>query len=129
MWIVDNYPQLRRLPTILQWWRPYGEKLYQFTRDSFKGYYDLMEENTKKGVQKECFATKFYREADKSYPQFDFDQRLFTTGGLIEAGSDTTNNQLKMVIAAMAVDPMPNDSLHLRTGISCRISRPSLRKV
>lgn len=102
MWLVDSYPQLRRIPKVFQWWRAHGEGLYKATRDSFKGYYDLMEKNTEKGVQKECFATKFYREANT---KFDFDQKLFTTGGLIEAGSDTTKNQLNMLVAAMAADP------------------------
>lgn len=105
-WLVDDYPQLQKLPLWLQWWRPYGDRLYKFTRDAFKGYYDLMVENTEKGTQKECFATKFYKETDsKKGGAFDFDQKLFTTGGLIEAGSDTTKNQLNMLVAAMAADP------------------------
>lgn len=103
-WLVDTYPQLRKIPTFLQWWRPYGNRVFQYTRSAFKGYYDLMQENIKKGTQKECFATKFYRE-EKSDDVFDFDQKLFATGGLIEAGSDTSKNQLNMVIAAMAADP------------------------
>jgi cytochrome P450 len=105
MWLVDGYPQLRHLPVWLQWWRPYGEKLYQQTVGAFRGYYDLMREKQQKGTQKDCFATKFYEEADEKYPQFDFDQRLFTCGGIIEAGSDTTKNQLNMFIAAWAADP------------------------
>ncbi|KAK5328815.1 hypothetical protein LTR93_002600 [Exophiala xenobiotica] len=105
-WLVDDYPQLRHLPKLLQWWRPYGEKVYQFTRDAFNGYYDMMQDNIAKGIQAECFATKFYQESDaQGGPEFDFDQKLFTTGGLIEAGSDTTKNQLNMLIAALASDP------------------------
>ncbi len=105
-WLVDDYPQLQKLPGFLQWWRPYGDKVYRTTRDAFKGYYELMVENTEKGIQKDCFATKFYKETDsKKGGGFDFDQKLFTTGGLIEAGSDTTKNQLNMLVAAMAADP------------------------
>jgi cytochrome P450 len=102
MWLIDGYPQLGNLPKFLQWWRPYGEKVYNQTRDAFRAYYDLMLDNIAKGVQKDCFATKFYSEADSKYPQFDFDQRLFTTGGIVEAGSDTSKNQLNMLFAAMA---------------------------
>lgn len=104
-WLVDTYPQLRKIPTCLQWWRPYGNKLFRYTRDAFKAYYDLMQENIQKGIQEECFATGFYRDENKDDEVFDFDQKLFATGGLIEAGSDTTKNQLNMVIAAMAADP------------------------
>ncbi|KAI1611807.1 cytochrome P450 [Exophiala viscosa] len=105
-WLVDDYPQLQKLPRYLHWWRSYGDKLFEITRDAFRGYYDLMVENTKKGTQKDCFATKFYAETEsKKGGDFDFDQKLFTTGGLIEAGSDTTKNQLNMLVAAMAADP------------------------
>jgi len=105
MWLVDGYPQLRRIPKFLQWWRPYGEHVYKETRDAFKGYYDLMIDNQAKGIRKDCFATQFYEEADSKYPNFDFDQRLFTCGGIIEAGSDTTKNQLNMFFAALAAEP------------------------
>lgn len=105
MWLVDGYPQLRKIPKMLQWWRPYGDKVYQMTRDAFKGYYDVMMDNRAKGIQKDSFATKFYEEADAKYPHYDFDQRLFVAGGIIEAGSDTTKNQLNMFIAAWAADP------------------------
>jgi cytochrome P450 len=105
MWLVDGYPQLQKIPKALQWWRPYGEKVYKETVAAFKGYYDLMLEKQSNGTQKDCFATKFYAEADTKSPQFDFDQRLFTCGGIIEAGSDTTKNQLNMFIAAWAAEP------------------------
>ena len=105
MWLVDGYPQLRHIPRYLQWWRGYGEKVYNETVDAFRGYYDLMLDKQKEGTQKDCFATKFYAEADTKYPEFDFDQRLFTCGGIIEAGSDTTKNQLNMLVAAWAAEP------------------------
>jgi len=104
MWLVDGYPQLRRIPKALQWWRGYGDKVYNATVEAFRGYYSLMLDKQSKGIQKDCFATKFYAEADTKYPQFDFDQRLFTCGGIIEAGSDTTKNQLNMLVAAWAAE-------------------------
>lgn len=105
MWLVDAFPQLRNLPKCLQWWRPYGNRMYEYTRNAFKGYYDLMQSNTDKGIQPECFSTKFYRDPTKSAWVNDFDAKLFVTGGLIEAGSDSTKNQLNLLIAAMATDP------------------------
>jgi len=36
---------------------------------------------------------------------FDFDQRLFTMGGILQAGSDTTGPQMIMIFVAMAMDP------------------------
>jgi cytochrome P450 len=104
-WLVDTYPQIRHIPTFLQWWRPYGNKLFNYTRSAFKAYYDQMQENIKNGTQEECFATRFYQEKTSGEEKFfDFDQKLFATGGLIEAGSDTTKNQLNVIIAAMAAD-------------------------
>ena len=87
MWPVDGYPQLRHLPRMLQWWRPYGEKVYRMTRDAFKGYYDLMMENRRNGTERESFAKRFFEEAEEKYPHYDFDQRLFVGGGMIEAGN------------------------------------------
>ncbi|OIW35202.1 cytochrome P450 [Coniochaeta ligniaria NRRL 30616] len=104
-WLVDSYPQLRLIPKFLQWWRPYGDRVFRYTRDAFKAYYDLMQENMRKGIQRPCFATGLYDDETEDDDVFDFDQKLFATGGLIEAGSDTTKNQLNMVIAAMAADP------------------------
>lgn len=104
-WLVDSYPQLRRIPKCLQWWRSYGDKVFRQTRDAFKAYYDPMQENIQRGIQEPCFATGFYANETEDDDVFDFDQKLFATGGLIEAGSDTTKNQLNMVIAAMAADP------------------------
>src|SRR5579862_978707 len=105
MWLVDGYPQLRYLPKPLQWWRPTAEKVYQQARDSFMAYYELMEKNIAAGTQKDCFALKFYAEADAENSMFDFDQRLFTIGGILQAGSDTTRHQMNMIFVAMAMDP------------------------
>jgi cytochrome P450 len=105
MWLVDGYPQLRYLPKFLQWWRPTAEKVYQQARDSFMAYYELMEKNIATGKQKDCFALKFYTEADADNSMFDFDQRLFTIGGILQAGSDTTRHQMNMIFVAMATDP------------------------
>src|ERR1700733_2704625 len=105
MWLVDGYPQLRYLPKFLQWWRPFAEKAYQQARDSFMEYYNLMETNIAAGTQKDCFALKFYAEADADNSMFDFDQRLFTIGGILQAGSDTTRHQMNMIFVAMACDP------------------------
>ena len=30
-WLVDGYPQLAKLPKLLQWWRPYGEQCFNET--------------------------------------------------------------------------------------------------
>ena len=28
-WIIDRYPRLAKLRKWLQWWRPYGERIFQ----------------------------------------------------------------------------------------------------
>jgi hypothetical protein len=83
-WIVDGYPQLAKLPTWLQWWRPYGEQCFQETVGVYRKFYKQFQKGLDEGIQRDCFATKFFEVADDF--GFDQDQQMFVAGTLIEAG-------------------------------------------
>src|SRR5271170_6885426 len=81
-WTVHNYPQLAKLPKFMQWWRPYGEECYRDTVGTYRRFYKSFQEELDRGVQKDCFATKFFAVADSF--GFTKDQQMFVAGTLIE---------------------------------------------
>ena len=50
----------------------------------YRSFYKMFQEGLEKGIQKDCFATKFFAVADDF--GFDQDQQMFVAGTLIEAG-------------------------------------------
>jgi cytochrome P450 len=102
-WMVQTYPQLAKLPKVLQWWRPYGEKLFNDTITTYRSFYKSFQEALDQGIQKDCFPTNFFAVADDF--GFSKDQQMFAAGTLIEAGSDTTRYMNHVLIAHAAHDP------------------------
>jgi len=102
-WMVNNYPQLAKLPKWLQWWRPYGQSLYEDTIGTYRDLYKSFQKDVERGIQKDCFATKFFPVADDL--GFSQDQQMFVIGTLIEAASDTTRNSNHILMAHAAHDP------------------------
>jgi hypothetical protein len=51
---------------------------------TYRKFYKTFQEALDQGVQKDCFATKFFAVADDY--GFDKDQQMFVAGTLIEAG-------------------------------------------
>ena len=102
-WLVNNWTQLENLPNWMQWWRPYGEAMYEDTIGTYRNLYKSFEEEQEKGIQKDCFATKFFPVADEL--GFSKDQQMFVIGTLVEAATDTTRNSNHVLIAHAAHDP------------------------
>jgi hypothetical protein len=50
----------------------------------YRQFYKMFQDGLDKGIQKDCFATKFFAVADDF--GFDQDQQMFVAGTLIEAG-------------------------------------------
>jgi hypothetical protein len=50
----------------------------------YRSFYKTFQEALDNGIQKDCFATKFFEIADGF--GFDQDQQMFVAGTLIEAG-------------------------------------------
>lgn len=124
--IVDAFPIFDKLPRVLQWWRPRGEKIFQKTfkyvsthtrhkitcsqtttdilffsvyrREVLK-----LQERLKQGTQKPCFATDFLDSPEAK--RMSETQRLFVFGTLMEAGTDTSSVTLGQIIAGAATYP------------------------
>ncbi|EXJ93192.1 hypothetical protein A1O3_01749 [Capronia epimyces CBS 606.96] len=101
--LVDGFPVLAGLPTWLQWWRPRGERLFEYTKKVYKTQLDGVKARLEKGQQRDCFAVDFLNSNKDGY--FDETQQLFTLGTLMEAGSDTTRVSLGQMIAGAATYP------------------------
>ena len=69
----------------------------------YKREVDRLIAKTNAGTQKECFATEFLKQSEKT--EFDETQKLFVLGSLMEAGSDTTKVSLGQIIAGAATFP------------------------
>ncbi|SPO07785.1 probable cytochrome P450 [Cephalotrichum gorgonifer] len=101
--IVDAFPILDKLPKVLQWWRPRGQRIFEQTVNVYKRELDRMEEKMANGTQRECFGTDFIKtEEVKNMTEV---QKLFVFGTLMEAGSDTSRVTLGQIIAGAATYP------------------------
>ncbi|TVY54163.1 Cytochrome P450 monooxygenase patI [Lachnellula cervina] len=101
--LVDGFPSLAKLPEFLQWWRPRGLRMFEYTRGVYKKQLDNVKARIEKGTQKNCFAVDFLKNNDEKY--FNETQQLFTLGTLMEAGSDTTRVSVGQLIAGAATYP------------------------
>jgi cytochrome P450 len=101
--LVDGFPVLDRLPNVLQWWRPRGQRIFEMTRGVYKRELDAVIERIKQGTQRDCFAVEFLKMTDNQ--GFDETQKLFTLGTLMEAGSDTSRVSIGQIIAGAATYP------------------------
>ncbi|KAG7054384.1 cytochrome P450 [Colletotrichum scovillei] len=101
--IVDAFPVLEKIPRVLQWWRPRGERVFHKTAKVYKREIAKMEEQMANGTQRECFGTDFLNtEEVKTMTEV---QKLFVFGTLMEAGSDTSRVTLGQIIAGAATYP------------------------
>ncbi|EXJ58361.1 hypothetical protein A1O7_05786 [Cladophialophora yegresii CBS 114405] len=102
--LVEQFPWLvRAMPRSLQWFRPKAERSYRKTLGVYTAFFDDLEQRIKKGENPECFARGMADLATKY--GFDKAQAYFAAGSIIEAGSDTTRNQINVMLAAAAKYP------------------------
>lgn len=102
--LIDSFPTLARLlPKPLQWYRPHAERVFRKTVRVYEAFFDDLEKRVATGLDPRCFAREMNKIADKY--GFDRYQRYYCAGTIIEAGSDTTRNQINIVIAAAAKFP------------------------
>ncbi|KXH53334.1 hypothetical protein CSIM01_11854 [Colletotrichum simmondsii] len=101
--IVDAFPVPEKIPRVLQWWRPRGERMFHKTAKVYKREIAKMEEQMANGTQRECFSTNFLNtEEVKTMTEV---QKLFVFGTIMEAGSDTSRVTLGQIIAGAATYP------------------------
>ena len=95
--IIDCFPALAQLPTVLQWWRKKYEDLGQMTYDAYSAYWDPIRDTIKAGKGHPSFA----RDIITGESKFTSDEEaMYLTMQLIEAGSDTTRLALNIFVLA-----------------------------
>ncbi|KAH7137038.1 cytochrome P450 [Dactylonectria estremocensis] len=101
---IDGFPIIAKsLPRFLQWYRPEAERIFNDTVRTYRRFFDDLEKRIGAGEDPKCFSRELLNLA-QDYG-FDEPQKYFCAGTLIEAGSDTTRNQINNVIAAAAKFP------------------------
>ena len=97
------FPFLAKLPNALQWWHTEAESEYKKTIGVYDTMFQELEQRIKANSQPQCFATSLI-EMCKGW-KYDDVQKLFVLGSLMEAGSDTTRNQINVFLAAIMAYP------------------------
>ncbi|KAH0342001.1 hypothetical protein KCU83_g9432, partial [Aureobasidium melanogenum] len=102
--MIEMFPWLvRLLPKAFEWYRPKAEKIFTKTISVYASFLDDLERRVQEGEDPKCFARDMAALADKHH--FDDAQKYFCAGSIIEAGSDTTRNQINIMMAAAAKFP------------------------
>ncbi|KAK5554819.1 hypothetical protein LTR46_007023 [Exophiala xenobiotica] len=103
--LVDTFPSLRHFP---QWmfgnWRKFGEKCFKHDSVVYLGLWGDLKKEVDEGKAAPCFAKDFYL-SDPQKVGLDELQAAYQTGGLVEAGSETTSAYLNSFILNMTGNP------------------------
>ncbi|KIX05640.1 uncharacterized protein Z518_03612 [Rhinocladiella mackenziei CBS 650.93] len=102
--LAEQFPGfVKALPKPLQWFRPNAERIYKKTFGVYTAFLNELAQRVKDGQDPQCFARGLTDVAEKY--GFDETQKAFCVGTIIEAGSDTTRNQVIILIATAAKFP------------------------
>jgi hypothetical protein len=105
MWLVDTFPELVSLPSwMLGNWRAYGRKCFEHDSPIYLGLWRQLTQEVAEGRANPCFARDFYL-SNPEKQGLDELQAAYQTGGLVEAGSETTSAFLNSWILAMLKNP------------------------
>ena len=105
MWLVDTFPELRHFP---EWmfgnWRTFGRKCVEHDSPIYLKLWRNMKQEVDEGRANSCFARDFHL-SNPEKQGFDELQAAYQTGGLVEAGSETTSAFLNSFILTMLRNP------------------------
>ncbi|KAF2227547.1 cytochrome P450 [Elsinoe ampelina] len=102
--LPEQFPWLVRwLPGNLQWFRPKAERVFDKTMHVYASFMEDLDKRVAAGEDPQCFARDMFKLADRY--QLDQVRKYFYAGSMIEAGSDTTRNQINLMLAAAAIYP------------------------
>jgi cytochrome P450 len=105
MWLVDTFPELAAFPSwLLGNWRSYGRKCFEHDSPIYLQLWRDMKKEVDEGRANPCFAKDFYL-SNPEKQGLDELQAAYQTGGLVEAGSETTSAFLNSWILAMVRNP------------------------
>ncbi|OAG38046.1 hypothetical protein AYO21_07768 [Fonsecaea monophora] len=103
--LVDTWPSLRYFP---QWmfgnWRKFGEKCFAHDSVVYLNLWGDLKKEVDERKANPCFAKDFYLSNPEKLG-LDQLQAAYQTGGLVEAGSETTSAFLNSWILAMTLHP------------------------
>lgn len=103
--LVDSFPSLQFLPEWMMGnWRTFGKKCFDHDHKVYLNLWEDMKNQTEKGKMNRCFAKEFYL-SDPETQGIDTLQAAYQTGGLVEAGSETTSAFLNSFILQMVCLP------------------------
>lgn len=104
-WVVDTFPSLKYLP---EWmvgnWRTFGQKCFEHDSPIYLKLWRTLKQEVEDGTANPCFARDFYL-SDPEKQGIDELHAAYQTGGLVEAGSETTSAFLNAFILTMCRNP------------------------
>lgn len=102
---VDSFPFMARLPQfLLGGWYSQAKKFFAHDSQVYLGLWRELKQKVDAGTANECFCKDFYL-SDPEANGVDELLAAYTTGGLVEAGSETTATTLNNFILAMVLHP------------------------
>jgi len=101
---IDWFPELDRLPRLLQFWRPYWEKLDKWNYDIYRSWWVPVKEAIANGSAPPSFVRDVLLSEETKYIGNDQDA-MYVALQLIEAGSDTSREALNAFIMASICYP------------------------
>lgn len=105
MWLVDTFPELVHFPSwMLGNWRAFGRKCFEHDSPIYLQLWRNLKQEVDEGRANPCFARDFYLSEPEKLG-LDELQAAYQTGGLVEAGSETTSAFLNSWILAMLRHP------------------------
>ncbi|KAJ0165364.1 Cytochrome P450 2D3 [Colletotrichum tanaceti] len=102
--VVDWFPDLARLPRLLQFWRPHWEALGRWNLDLYSRWYDPVRRKVEDGTAPPSFVRDVLLHPDVKYKGDDVDA-MYVAMQLVEAGSDTTREALNIMTMAALEHP------------------------
>lgn len=95
--LVDWFPQLDRLPKVLQLWRGHWEKLGQWNYDVYSSWWDPTKQKIDDGTAPPSFARDVLLNPDTKFTGNN-DEAMYVAMQIVEAGSDTTRQVLNVFV-------------------------------
>ncbi|PYH43736.1 cytochrome P450 [Aspergillus saccharolyticus JOP 1030-1] len=99
-WLVDAFPVLNYLPTVLAPWKKIGDQLYQRK-------FGLLQRNTALALEKPGWNWTKHFHGPKKPADASWEELLNIIGVLYEAGADTTTSALEAFVMAAVLHPDP----------------------
>jgi cytochrome P450 len=101
--LLDLFPVLQRLPDFLVPNHRYAKRLHKKEKDLYVGHWLKAKAGIQNGTTMPCFCVDLVNAQQKEKDWFSDDLAGYTSGSLLEAGSDTTASELIAFIQAMTV--------------------------